>query len=156
MSCFDYISTFLSWNFSIMLYKMTVATSPWRILPCIAGSKLFWKCILAEFSCFFDGILGKFLPQQQNSDQKKQTDGVFNLSGYNFAEFLNISFQFRFSKKATQFETIPHVVNVKSGGRLFEILVRFPECPNFKNSVGAFDDIHLRFIFSQSLVYVKV
>ena len=44
--------------------------------------------------------------------------------------------KFRFSKKATKFETISHeiwryLVNVKSSGRLFQIFVAFSECPNF-------------------------
>ena len=42
--------------------------------------------------------------------------------------------KFRFSKKATKFETISYiylVVNVKSSGRLFQIFKAFSECPNF-------------------------
>ena len=44
-----------------------------------------------------------------------------------------IYLKFRFSKKATKFETISHMIwNVKSSGRLFQIFVAFSECPNFK------------------------
>ena len=39
--------------------------------------------------------------------------------------------KFRFSKKATKFETISHMIKVKSNGRLFQIFEAFSECPNF-------------------------
>ena len=47
--------------------------------------------------------------------------------------------KFRFSKKATNFETTSHtptwfddyLVNVKSSGRLLQIFVAFSECSNF-------------------------
>ena len=51
---------------------------------------------------------------------------------FNFSR-LNIFFLI-FSKKATKFETISHIIwrlHSKSSGRLFQIFVAFSECPNF-------------------------
>ena len=46
-----------------------------------------------------------------------------------------VQVKLRFSKKATKFETISHMmhlVNFKSSGRLFQNFAAFSECPNFK------------------------
>ena len=96
----------------------------------------FFPCLILEHMLSFVGMCWMIVqPWFDLAQLIKAHDWVHNC----FCNvWVNINkLKFRFSKKATKFETISHMiwiylVNVKSSGRLFQIFVAFSECPNFK------------------------